>query len=166
LSNLCVTIAYVNNPNLSASNQLASLSRRFWAFVFDLLVVVLGSLVLELILGGFSGLTNPIFSVEKFSLSPVIYVVNVIAIGLYFTLMVAKNAGQTLGASAMRVRIVNPSGASIGVSQAFVRFLVLVVSVGVICLGVIPAIFDSRKRTLADRLAGTEVVSAPRGPDW
>ena len=138
--------------------DLASVGRRIEAFVFDALVVFFGSLVLQLLLGGMGGLENPIFSVVRFEMGTVVYIVNLVLIVAYFVLMRTRLNGQTLGARAAHVCVVAADGRQLEPGTVLVRLLVAFISMVVIFLGYLPALFDPQRRTLQDRVAHTLVV--------
>ncbi|WP_276942595.1 RDD family protein [Ferrimicrobium acidiphilum] len=138
--------------------NLAPVGRRIEAFVFDAVVVFFGSLVLQLLLGGMSGLENPIFSVVRFEMGTVVYLINLVLIVAYFVVMRTRLSGQTLGARAAHVRVVASGGGQLDPATALVRLLVALVSMLVIFLGYLPALFDPQRRTLQDRVARTLVV--------
>ena len=138
--------------------NLAPVGRRIEAFVFDAVVVFFGSLVLQLLLGGMSGLENPIFSVVRFEMGTVVYLINLVLIVAYFVVMRTRLSGQTLGARAAHVRVVASGGGRLDPATALVRLLVALVSMLVIFLGYLPALFDPQRRTLQDRVARTLVV--------
>ncbi len=138
----------------------ASIRSRVFAWFMDLLVVFFGSVVLELVLGGMSGLANPIFSVVNLSMGLGIYVVNAAVVVAYFVVLRGPRFGPTLGCSAAHIRVVSESGAQPSYRQAVVRFLVSAISAAVLFLGYAAALADPHRRTLHDRAAGTVVVKA------
>ena len=138
--------------------NLAPVGRRIEAFVFDAVVVFFGSLVLQLLLGGMSGLENPIFAVGRFEMGTVVYLINLVLIVAYFVVMRTRLSGQTLGARAAHVRVVASGGGQLDPATALVRLLVALVSMLVIFLGYLPALFDPQRRTLQDRVARTLVI--------
>ena len=119
--------------------NLAPVGRRIEAFVFDAIVVFFGSLVLQLLLGGMSGLENPIFSVVRFEMGTVVYLINLVLIVAYFVVMRTRLSGQTLGARAAHVRVVAAGGGQLDPATALIRLLVALVSMLVIFLGYLPA---------------------------
>ncbi|MGC9155081.1 MAG: RDD family protein [Ferrimicrobium sp.] len=138
--------------------ELASIGRRVEAFIFDALVVFFGSLILELLLGGMGGLENPIFSVVRFEMGPIVYTINIALIVGYFVLMRVMVNGQTLGARAAHVRVVPMEGTELEPVTVLIRLVVAFISMVVIFLGYLPALFDPERRTLQDRIAHTIVV--------
>jgi uncharacterized RDD family membrane protein YckC len=73
-----------------------------------------------------------------------------------------SGAGQTPGMRLFRLRVVASHGERPGAGRSAVRLLGLALSVVLLFLGFVPALFDSRRRALQDFLAGTAVSRAPR----
>ncbi|MHB8190501.1 MAG: RDD family protein [Ferrimicrobium sp.] len=140
--------------------EIASLSRRFGALMVDTLVVFFGSVVLELIVGGFVGMSTPSTSVIGLSMGSGVYIINMIAIAGYYTYLLGSKGGQTLGAIALRVRVVGLDGSPLGYRQSAIRFAVSIVSTGVVFLGYIIAIATPSHRTLHDLVARSQVIRA------
>jgi len=138
--------------------ELASIGRRVEAFIFDALIVFFGSLIVELLLGGMGGLENPIFSVVRFEMGPIIYTINIVLVVGYFVVMRIMVNGQTLGARAAHVRVVSADGNELETGIVLIRLVIAFVSMAVIFLGYLPALFDPERRTLQDRVARTIVV--------
>lgn len=85
----------------------------------------------------------------------------VVAAGVFFIgFWIA--GGQTLGMRAWRLRIVNLDGRRITVRQSLIRFFTAIPSIALFGFGIFWMLFDSRKRTLPDRLAGTQVIVLPK----
>lgn len=141
----------------SSQPRLASPWRRLWGLVVDLVVVFLGSVVLELLLGGLGGLSNPIFQVVRFELPLGDYVINVLAIVAYFIVMVGLRQ-QTLGQAAAHLRVESIEGGPVGLRRATIRFVVSLLSFVMLLTGYLVAFLDRSKLTLHDRVAGTRVV--------
>jgi uncharacterized RDD family membrane protein YckC len=66
--------------------------------------------------------------------------------------------GATFGKMIFKIRVVKADGDPISYVQAFVRYLGYMLSSLTLCIGYIIAIFDSQKRSLHDRIAGTRVI--------
>jgi uncharacterized RDD family membrane protein YckC len=58
----------------------------------------------------------------------------------------------------MGVRVRDRSGRHPGIPRSFARLVGLWISIAIVFLGFLPALFDGRRRGLPDLLAGTEVV--------
>ncbi|MFI7704471.1 RDD family protein [Nonomuraea sp. NPDC049480] len=83
---------------------------------------------------------------------------------LYFWLLHAFWNGQTLGKKLWAIRVVQETGAKIGVAQAAVRQAVAVVLDWLCCVGALLdlgwILFDPRKQALHDKAARTVVANA------
>ena len=77
--------------------------------------------------------------------------------GTYFVLF-WSTAGHTLGMRLMRLRVETQAGGIPSVGRSIVRLVGLVLSIAPLFLGFAPALFDQRRRGLADFLAGTVVL--------
>ena len=73
--------------------------------------------------------------------------------------------GVTPAAFVMRIRIVRVDGAEPGVRRSLVRAAGAALSESVFFIGAWVALFDARRQTLYDKLAGTAVVEAPRAAE-
>ena len=65
--------------------------------------------------------------------------------------------GQTPGMRLAGLRVVGPAGTAPGVIRAAVRFAGLIVAIIPFFLGLVPILFDARRRGLHDFVAGTTV---------
>ncbi len=144
----------------SGAMSRAPIRSRIFAWFMDALVVFFGSVVFELVLGGLSGMANPIFSVAGLSMGAGIYLLNAVAVAAYFVVLRGPRLGPTLGCSAAHIRVVSESGVQPAYQQSVLRFLVSIVSTMVIFLGYAMALVDPQGRTLHDRIAKTIVVKA------
>lgn len=80
---------------------------------------------------------------------------------LYFGLFWSKaGGGQTVGMRFLGLRVVGTDGSLIGFGTALIRWLGLVLSLGVLLLGVIWVAFDPDKQGWHDKIARTYVVFA------
>lgn len=84
-------------------------------------------------------------------------------VAFYPPVMLAFNDGRTLGKQAVGVRVRNRSGANIGLGRAFLREsvvkLVLALTVVGLVVDWLVALFSADRRSLHDRIMGTEVVT-------
>jgi uncharacterized RDD family membrane protein YckC len=71
-------------------------------------------------------------------------------------------AGQTPGMRFLSIRLDADGAARIGAGRAFRRLIGTALSVLSLGIGFLLVLFDSRRRSLADRMAGTEVIEADR----
>jgi uncharacterized RDD family membrane protein YckC len=66
--------------------------------------------------------------------------------------------GQTPGMRLMGVRVLSPSGETPSLFRSLVRVVGLVLAIIPLGAGFLPVLFDSRRRSLPDYLAGTTVI--------
>lgn len=81
----------------------------------------------------------------------------VILVGVYFAFFWSL-AGQTPGMRLVGIRVVDRFGASPGLGRSAVRFVALLVAIAPMFLGLLPILFDPRRRGLQDFVARTFVV--------
>ena len=75
-----------------------------------------------------------------------------------YVVVLTVAGGQTFGKMAFGVRVVDPAGRPVTISVALVRALGYLVSVLPLGLGLVLMFFDTQRRALHDRLAGTRVL--------
>ena len=68
--------------------------------------------------------------------------------------------GQTLGNRALGIRVVKTSGSELTLTDAFIRYVGLILSCIVLFIGVIWVAFDPNKQGWHDKIASTYVVKA------
>jgi uncharacterized RDD family membrane protein YckC len=71
-----------------------------------------------------------------------------------------STAGQTLGARAMRIRVLTADGHTLGVGRGLVRCAGIALAAVPLFLGFAPVLFDDQRRAFQDWLARTVVVEA------
>jgi len=79
--------------------------------------------------------------------------------GGYLALFTAAS-GQTLGKMALGLKVVSESGTPPTAARALLREAAFLVGAALAGLGLLPAVFDTARRGLHDRLANTRVVRA------
>jgi uncharacterized RDD family membrane protein YckC len=72
--------------------------------------------------------------------------------------------GHTPGMRILGLRVVGPAGRPLGVGRAALRFVALLVAIAPMFAGLIPVLFDARRRGLQDFIARTVVVRADEPP--
>lgn len=78
-------------------------------------------------------------------------------IGLYFTWF-WTHGGQTIAMRAWRLRVLRRDGEPLSWRDAWLRFGLAVLSVGLVGLGLLWSLVDRNRQFLHDRLAGTTIV--------
>jgi uncharacterized RDD family membrane protein YckC len=71
-------------------------------------------------------------------------------------------AGRTFGKAAFGLAVVEAGGRPVRLAPAVVRALIQVLTVPAAGIGFLPALLGADRRSLYDRLAGTDVVRASR----
>lgn len=142
---------------ISTNNfQYASALKRLGALAIDMLIVNL--LVLAFVPGAML-ILNALSDVQvlgRFLLGPVgmwFLIMPVIYMFLLWGLL-----SKSIGMIVMKTRIATESGAKIGWVKAAIRVIGYVISGLLLMLGFLPILFDTKKRGLHDRLAGTVVI--------
>ena len=132
--------------------HLSGFFRRFFAFFFD---VILLSIIADLV--GFTFSLGSGKEVEH-AVVDVPAVISFVLFILYFTLFVA-DGGQTPGKKLLGIRVVSRSGGDVAPRAAFFRAVSYLLSAffGTF-LGFLWALWDRRRQTWHDKIAGTVVV--------
>lgn len=133
----------------------APLGRRLAAVIYDsLLVIALW------FLAGFAAL--PFTGGQAVSQGHPVFMLLLYGILAAFFIWFWTRGGQTLGMRAWRLQIRRAdTGQGISLTQAGLRLLLAVPSWGFFGLGVLAMLVDPQRRTLHDRLSGTEIILLP-----
>ncbi len=128
------------------THEPASIFKRMAAFFYDCLLLIAVFFVVTAVavrVNGGEAIESPL------------YLVALIPVAWIFFSWFWVNGGQTLGMRAWKIKLVNESGAAIGMRESVIRF-----AAGLLFLPIvlIPAVFDANKRGLHDRLAGTKIL--------
>ncbi|TCJ14509.1 RDD family protein [Flaviaesturariibacter flavus] len=84
---------------------------------------------------------------------------------LYFALMESSERGATLGKMALGLRVTDMNGGRITFMQGLGRYFGKILSSIILFIGYLMMVWDDRKQTLHDKMAGTLVVKADRFQD-
>ena len=123
-----------------SSGPRAGFWRRFAAYLIDVLMLGILSVILETVLKGVG-----------YALSVIIYLA-------YFTYF-EGSTGQTAGKRALGIRVVDfDTGGSIGFARALLRSIGRYVSAIVILIGYLWMLWDREHQTWHDKFAGSVVV--------
>ena len=144
-------------PETYALNTLptAGLGRRLLAAAYDLLLImaiwlVAGFVAMPVIVSFEVHPGNPYFRAYLFFVT--------FAFFAWFWM----RGGATLGMRAWRLRLIQPDGHRISLSQAMLRFVVSFFSWLLLGAGFLWMLIDKEKCTWHDRLSGTKVVLLPK----
>ncbi len=101
--------------------------------------------------------------VRRLPLAPLAVFLVLLAIG-YLALCTVL-AGRTFGKAAFGLAVVETGGRPVRLAPAVVRALIQVITVPAAGIGFLPALLGADRRSLYDRLAGTDVVRAGRAAE-
>ncbi|MES2704360.1 MAG: RDD family protein [Bacteroidota bacterium] len=88
------------------------------------------------------------------------FVINLCIGWLYSALMLSGPRQATLGKRAMGIIVTSTYGQRISFAQASGRYFGTLLSTLILCIGYLMMLWDDKKQTLHDKLAGTIVVTA------
>lgn len=134
--------------------------RRYAASLLDAFFVLVGYTVLLKLALSFYGVDSNELSAETRQLleigSQSVY-------GFLYHWLMLYWRGATLGKSTVGIRVVDlKTSGELGLGQAALRTFGTYVSLLLLAAGYLMMLFDSQKRTLHDRMAGTGVIRQPR----
>lgn len=163
------------SPNSKANlmgveSSLASFWRRAIALGIDLgfcLILIWGIIIGLVVLINQAELSS--FASKEHLLVTVSIDAIVCTIGMtYFTLLEASRWQATLGKRIVGIRVADREGQPIGLGRALARNLGKLVSILPYGIGVWWMLFNVRRQTLHDRIAGTIVILSKEPPanDW
>jgi uncharacterized RDD family membrane protein YckC len=101
-----------------------------------------------------------VVDVQRLPLAPLAVFLAVLAVG--YLAMSTVLAGRTFGKAAFGLAVVEAGGRPVRLAPAVVRALIQVLTVPAAGIGFLPALLGADRRSLYDRLAGTDVVRASR----
>ncbi|MDP3793837.1 MAG: RDD family protein [Candidatus Uhrbacteria bacterium] len=147
----------------SAPVVYAGLQLRIVAFILDVLVLIsffmlFVAAILALLLIDSSN-SNP--SDRAFLISGVILGLYVLVFVPLYHILLWSWRGQTVGMMAVHIKVLSRNGGRVTLRRSALRLFGYAASVLPLFLGLLMALFDRKRRTLHDRLAGTVVVEEP-----
>jgi uncharacterized RDD family membrane protein YckC len=133
---------------------MVGVSARYAGFWIRVAAYVIDAILLGVVGGILSGMTLHPHTVDYTSGAP-----GAVLSLIYFGLMWSKHGGgQTIGMRLFHLRVVGINGQLLEIGDALLRWLGLVLSFIVLCIGVIWVAFDPRKQGWHDKIAKTYVV--------
>ncbi len=97
---------------------------------------------------------------SRLPVAPLAVFLVLLAVG--YLAMCTVLAGRTFGKAAFGLAVVEAGGRPVRLAPAVVRALIQVLTVPAAGIGFLPALLGANRRSLYDRLAGTDVVRAGR----
>lgn len=141
----------------TADRRTAGLASRTSAFAVDLVLAQIVFLVGSALVGLVVALVGELRPAWLFgTLAGIGWL---LVVGAYFAFFWSL-AGQTPGMRLVHLRVVDRFGAPPGFVRSVVRFAALIVAIIPMFAGLLPILFDARRRGLQDFVARTFVVSA------
>ena len=142
---------------VAEENSVATpLWRRFAALIYDLFPLIalwmITVLLCLLALGGHYDPQHPHWASRlgvQFALLAVT--------AAYFVISWTR-IGATIGMRAWKLKLLRDDGTKLGIAQALARFFLALLSLAIVGIGFWMAPFDSRRRTLHDRLCKTMMI--------
>ncbi|MFQ5491447.1 MAG: protein kinase [Phycisphaerae bacterium] len=113
------------------------------------------ALIDVIVLGAAAGLVVEIFGFSQEN-NPFYFLASIV----YQGLLISRWNGQTLGKKVCGIKVISADGRPCGEWQAFARALSKLLSLAIMCIGYLMIPFDSQKRGMHDRMAGTLHVHA------
>lgn len=143
--------------------QYGGFWERFAAALIDGIILWIVGLVLNMIFGtqvSFSGVSegNALYSQYLSYYTSSNSFINLGVGWLYSALMESSAKQATIGKMAMNLKVTNLSGGRISFLQATGRHFGKILSTLILFIGYLMMIWDSKKQTLHDKLAGTLVI--------
>ena len=146
-----------------ASRAYAGLQLRIVAFILDVLVLIafgmlfVAAVLALLVIDADNG--NP--SDRAFLISGVILALYFVAFVPLYHILLWSSRGQTVGMMAVHIKVLSRNGGRVTRRRSALRLFGYAASVLPLFLGLLMALFDRKRRTLHDLLAGTVVVEEP-----
>ena len=148
-----------------AARVYAGLQLRIVAFILDAMVLISFGMLFAAAAGAYLIVDSSFNDGNLSDRAPYVAVAIALVyvflfVPLYHVLLWSWR-GQTFGMMAVHVQVLARNGGRVTRRRAAVRFFGRVASVLPLFLGLLMALFDRKRRTLHDRLAGTVVVEQP-----
>lgn len=101
----------------------------------------------------------PIFGNANEPLEKALFQLYLLGVLMIYFLIFWTRGGQTLAMKTWRIRLTDLNGANISLPRGILRFFLALFSLGILGLGFLWVLADSRKQFLHDRLAKTQLIS-------
>ena len=148
-----------------ASRAYAGLQLRIVAFILDVMVLISCGMLFAAAAGAYlivdSRFNDGNLSDRAPYVAVVIFLVYVFAFVPLYHILLWSSRGQTVGMMAVHIKVLSRNGGRVTRRGSALRLFGYAASVLPLFLGLLMALFDRKRRTLHDRLAGTVVVEEP-----
>jgi uncharacterized RDD family membrane protein YckC len=145
-------------PAVEAAGSAAPLGPRMLAGLVD--IAVLAAVDAAVVLATLRATGVDVAQADRLPLAPLGVFLVLLAVG--YLSMCTVLAGRTFGKAAFGLAVVEAGGRPVRLAPAVVRALIQVLTVPAAGIGFLPALLGADRRSLYDRLAGTDVVRAAR----
>ena len=122
-----------------------------------LAVIVYDFLLLVAVLFLATAILLPFNGGEAFTSHKIFYSLYLLAVSFFFYGWFWTHGGQTLGLRAWKTRVLNSEHGVISWQQAFIRFIVALLSWGLLGLGFLWIVIDKNQRSWHDMASKTEL---------
>lgn len=152
----------IDDHEQTNEGKIASFWLRLLAFVIDVIIVG-GSILFTEILSIPAELAHLLFpnqTIGEFLLNIQVFTIVLILLifWLYYSLMDSLKTQGTVGKLIVGLKVVNLFGDRIGFGKASVRFFLNFISLGLLGIGHLFALFSENKQTIHDRLSDSEIL--------
>lgn len=137
--------------------KYASITRRFFAFLLDIIVVFVVTTATFVIGIRLLGLSPDTQNTNLFGILIRLYLILFVLCSSYFVILTGI-FGQTLGKLLLKIKVIKTDGNEIGIIRSVIRWFGYALSILSFLLGLIWIFIDAKNQALHDKLAETVVV--------
>ncbi len=155
-----------STPQASSSGNYVGFWRRFAGLFIDAIILSIVGGILQMIFPTaqtstttmmYPGVPTHMNTQTNFGLgSGISFLINI----AYYVYFWSQQNGQTIGARALKFKVMREDGKKLDALTAFIRYIGYIISGVVFCLGFLWVIWDKKKQGWHDKMAQTVVVPA------
>lgn len=134
---------------------------RFAASLIDGIILLIPQYIIQALLGAQNLYTDIRLHLEISAVDWLNYFISILMAWLYSALMESSAAQATLGKQALRLKVTDTSGNRVSFAVATGRHFGKIISAIIILIGYFMMLWDEKRQTLHDKMAGTLVVKKP-----
>ena len=136
--------------------------RRFAAAFLDGIIINIGTFIIGFIIGlAWAAATGTAEGIESEGIEPLLNLIGIVIVWLYYALMESSSKQATLGKMALGIVVTDMNGDRISFGRATGRHFAKFVSFLTLFIGFIMAGFTEKKQALHDMIASCLVVQKP-----